>query len=67
MNNVDWKLNVELEFTGRDTPQRNYLAEVGFHVLSNQGRAIMHDAKVTSCYLLWRKAFQTATKLDGLC
>jgi len=68
LNSADWKLNVELEFTGRDTPQRNYLAEVGFHVISNRGRAIMHAAKVPKNYryLLWREAFQTATKLDGL-
>jgi hypothetical protein len=40
---------------------------VGFHVLFNQGRAIMHNAKVPRkcCYLLWREAFQTATKLEG--
>ena len=26
----DWKMNCEFEFTARDTPQQNSLAEVGF-------------------------------------
>ena len=28
--NKDWKLNLEFEYTGRDTSQRNHMAEVGF-------------------------------------
>jgi hypothetical protein len=53
----------------RDTPQQNYSAEVGFDVLSSQGRTIVHNAKVQRKfrYLLWREEFQAATKLDGLC
>ena len=63
-----WKLNIEFEFTGRDTPQRNHLAELGFAVLANRGRAIMVRAHVPKDirYLLWREAFKTATLLDGL-
>ena len=41
-----WKLNIEFEFTGRDTPQRNHLAELGFAILANRGRAIMSRAHV---------------------
>jgi hypothetical protein len=37
-----WKLPIEFEFTARDTPQQNHLAEVGFATLANRGRAIMH-------------------------
>ena len=55
-------MHPQFEFTGRNTPQRNYLAEIGFHVLANRGRAIMENAKVPRAYryLLWREAFKTA-------
>ena len=58
----------QFEFTGRNTHQRNHLAEIGFHVLANHGRAIMEDAGIPRNlrYLLWQEAFKTATKLDGL-
>jgi len=64
----DWKLNVQFEFTGRATPQRNHLAELGFAVIANRGRAMMHRANVplTDRYKLFKEAFKTATLLDGL-
>lgn len=64
----DWKLNVKFEFTGRNTPQRNHLAELGFASLANKGRAMMVDANVPleTRYKLFREAFGTATKLDAL-
>ena len=31
----DWKLKIEFEFTARDTPQQNSLAEVGFATIAN--------------------------------
>jgi hypothetical protein len=49
---TDWKFNIQFEFTARDTPQQNYLAELGFATLANRG--------------LWKEAFKTATLLDGL-
>ena len=63
-----WKLDIEFEFTGRDTPQRNHLAELGFAILANRGRAILGRANVPRAirHLLWREAFKTATLLDGL-
>ena len=63
-----WKLDIEFEFTGRDTPQRNHLAELGFAILANRGRAILGRANVPTKvrHLLWREAFKTATLLDGL-
>eukprot|EP00957_Ditylum_brightwellii_P073862 5612026-Ditylum_brightwellii.AAC.1 len=29
-DSADWKLNIEYEFTARDTPQQNSMVEVGF-------------------------------------
>jgi hypothetical protein len=43
---ADWKLNVNFEFTARDTPQQNHLAELGFAHLANYGRALMARANV---------------------
>ena len=30
VTSMDWKLNLELEYMGKATPQRDCLAEVGF-------------------------------------
>ena len=65
---VDWRLNLQFEFTARDTPQQNSLAEVGFRTLYNKGRAMMLAANIPSelRYKLSGEAFRTATLLDGL-
>jgi hypothetical protein len=65
---ADWKLDIEYEFTAWDTPQQNHLAELGFAVLANRGRALMHRANVPmkERYKLFHEAFKTATLLDGL-
>jgi hypothetical protein len=59
----DWKLGIEFEYTARDTPQQNHLAELGFTILANRGQALMVRANVPmECrYLLFREAFITAT------
>jgi hypothetical protein len=64
----DWKLNLTFEFTARDTPQQNHLAELGFVSLANKGRALMAKANVLLMvrYKLFKEAFNTATLLDGL-
>jgi hypothetical protein len=64
----DWKLGIKFEFTARDTPQQNSIAEVAFSTIADRGRAMMHDANLDEKerYLLYRYAFDTATKLDGL-
>jgi len=64
----DWKLNIKFEFTARDTPQQNSLAEPSFAKIANHGRALMHRANVPQAdrYKVWTDAFDTATKLDGL-
>jgi hypothetical protein len=59
---------IKFEFTGRDTPQRNYLAEVGLATIASRGQAIMSAAAIQKELRLtfWREAFQTSTYLDGL-
>jgi hypothetical protein len=39
---ADWKSDFQFEFTMRDTPQQNHYAELGFTILANKGRAVMH-------------------------
>ena len=65
---MDWKLPIKFEFTGRDTPQRNHLAEVGLATIAARGRAIMSAAGIPKelRQKFWREAFQTSTYLDGL-
>jgi hypothetical protein len=64
---LDWKFPIKFEFTVRDTPQQNYLAEVSLATIAGRGRAIMSAAQVPKDFmkLFWREAFQTATYLDG--
>ena len=56
------------EFTPRDIPQQNSLAEVGFATCANRGRALMARANVPTDIRtkVWTAAFMTATLLDGL-
>jgi hypothetical protein len=63
-----WKLAAQFEYTARDTPQQNHLAELGFAILGNKGRACMVAANVpmTIRYKLFPKAFEYATDRDGL-
>jgi hypothetical protein len=62
---ADWKLNVNFEFTARNTPQQNRLAELGFAHLANYGRALMAraNAPLNIRYKVFTKAFKTATLL----
>ena len=64
----DWKMNCEFEFTARDTPQQNSLAEVGFATLANHRQAMMHHANLPMMdrYRLAHETFQCATHLGGL-
>jgi len=67
-NSKDWKLDIDFEYTARNTPQQNHLAELGFAVIANRGRAMMHRANIPlrQRYKLYPEAFKTATLLDGL-
>ena len=42
----DWNLNLEFEYTGRDTLQRNHMAELGLSTIGGRGREMMHYANV---------------------
>eukprot|EP00957_Ditylum_brightwellii_P197981 15083134-Ditylum_brightwellii.AAC.1 len=42
----DWKFDITFEYTARDTPQQNHLAELGFSVLAARGRTLMYRANV---------------------
>ena len=59
---------MDFEYTARDTPQQNHLAELAFATIANKGRAMMHAANLSleMRYRVHREAFQTATLLDGL-
>ena len=64
----DWKLDIHFEFTARDTPQQNSLAEVSFATVASRGRALMIQANIPYKlrYKVWTEAFATATLLDGM-
>jgi hypothetical protein len=64
----DWKFEIKYEYTGRDTPQHNHMAQLGFASLVNKGRALMVRANIpmNKRYLLFREAFKTVTYLDSL-
>ena len=67
-DSADYKMNLQFEFTARNTPQQNHLAELGFTVLINRGRAMMHRANIPKeiRYKVFPKVFETATLLDSL-
>jgi hypothetical protein len=68
MNRSDWKMGIKFEYTGRNTPQRNSLAEVAFHTIASRGRAMLNTATVPRefRFMLWREAFNMATLLDSM-
>ena len=35
----DWQLGIQMEYTPRDMPQHNHLAELAFAAIGNKGRA----------------------------
>lgn len=67
---ADWQVlqPVEFEFTSRDTPQHNSLAEVAFPFLAGRARAMMGAANVPddSRGKLSLCSIRLATQLDGL-
>eukprot|EP00957_Ditylum_brightwellii_P117036 8927398-Ditylum_brightwellii.AAC.2 len=42
----DWQFAITFEYTARDTPQQNHLAELGSAVLAAHGHTLMHRANV---------------------
>ena len=68
LNGKNWQLYPKIEFTAKNTPQQNHLVEVGFATLYGRGRSMMTEANVPpeKRHVVGQKAFETATKLDGL-
>ena len=67
-NSASWQLGIEFEFTARDTPQQNSLAEVGIFTLANRVWAMMHYAHVPLeyRYKLFHDCYATAAMVGGL-
>ena len=67
-NGEKWKLNINFEYTARDTPQQNSLVETGFYIVLNKGRAMLIDSNVpyNMRHNIMQEALSTTTKLDGL-
>ena len=65
---ADWKLGLQYEYTARDTPQQNALAEIGFTTFGGRAKAMLNNANVLAAkrHLLIPKVIKTATLLDGL-
>jgi hypothetical protein len=65
--NEDWKFNLKFDYTGRDTPQQNHLAEVAFHTIDNHGWSLVNKYNTPKKDIYYGKmAFMTTTLLDGL-
>ena len=63
---ADWQMGyIQFEYTARDAPQQNHLAELGFRTIWDRVRAMLHRAnmKLEIRYKLYREA---ATMLDNL-
>ena len=68
LNNKTWKIYPTIEWTAKNRLQQNHLVEVGFATLYGRGRSMMIEANVPKDlrHVAAQKAFETATKLDGL-
>ena len=67
-NSALWQLGIEFEFTTRDTPQQNLLAELGIFTLANLVWVMMHYAHVPLeyRYKLFSDCYATAAMVNGL-
>jgi hypothetical protein len=67
-NNHIWNLQLTFKFTGAHTPQRNYLAEIGFSTLWGRLQAMFDAAFVPEeeKYKLIKEGIHHLTFLDGL-
>ena len=68
MTSVDWKLDVVVEYTERDTLQKNALAEQAFVDIARKTCALMNAANIPKKWkwILFPEAAMTVTKLDQL-
>ena len=58
INKQKWQLDIEVEYTARDTPQQNSLVEVAFNTIACRAKSLMYDANVPDDFrhLLYPKA-----------
>ena len=68
LKSESWKNPVEIEYTARDTPHQNSLAEVAFCALANKAQVAMHHVNLPMemHYQLFGEIFTTITMLDRL-
>ncbi len=68
LTSKDWKLDAQVEYTARDTPQQNSLAEQGFTFISSIPRAALNTANIPQKqrYRRFSECAMTMTKLDWL-
>ena len=43
INKQKWQLDIEVEYTARDTPQQNSLVEVAFNTIACRAKSLMYD------------------------
>ena len=56
-------MNIVFEFTSRNTPQHNYLADIGFPIVMGNARAMLADANIPTDI---RSKVLPVTQLGGL-
>jgi hypothetical protein len=68
MISEQWKIPMKVEYTARDTPQKNAPVEVGFATIGGRARAMMAAGKcaIEFKHFLFPEAIMAATLLDGL-
>jgi hypothetical protein len=68
LHSSQWKMPIEFEYTARNTPQQNHLAEIGIYVICCCGRALMSraDSPKKYHYRMFWLAMETACVLDWL-
>ena len=67
-NDLQWKLHIMMEYTGKSMPQRNQLAKLGFAGIAGKARAMMVQANLPEQikYKLCKQCFNCATYLSNL-
>ena len=68
MKSADWKLNTEVQYIARATPQQNSQVEKKFDTLTSRGGSMMNAANLKRkerCNL-FKEAFTTTAILDGI-
>ena len=67
-NGKYWKMDINFEYTGVETPQKNHLEELVSTMLGARGRTLIYQTNVTTniMYRVYKDAYRTATIIDGL-